>query len=106
MRNRGELDAVLGEIFAVHPVAHWDAAMRTHRVPAGPLATVGEAVEKAQRRGQVMDLPAGAYGILPTLAAPFLFDGRRAAPVASVPALGEHTEEVLREVGLSRREKG
>src|SRR6185295_3598466 len=106
VRNRGELDAVLGGIFAARPVAHWDAAMRTHRVPAGPLATVGEAVEKARRRGQVVDLPAGAYGVLPTLAAPFLFDGRRAAPAASVPALGEHTEEVLREAGMSRREIG
>ncbi len=104
VRNRGELDAFLGGIFAARPVAHWDAAMRTHRVPAGPLATVGEAVEKARRRGQVMDLPAGIYGTLPTVAAPFLFDGRRAAPVASVPALGEHTEEVLREAGLSREE--
>jgi crotonobetainyl-CoA:carnitine CoA-transferase CaiB-like acyl-CoA transferase len=92
------LDTVLGQIFAAHPVAYWDAAMRTCRVPAGPLATVGEAVGKARRRGQVMDLPAGVYGPLPTVAAPFLFDGQRAAPVASVPALGEHTEEVLREV--------
>jgi crotonobetainyl-CoA:carnitine CoA-transferase CaiB-like acyl-CoA transferase len=47
-----------------------------------------------------MDLPAGAYGILPTVAAPFLFDGERPAPSASAPALGEHTAEVLREIGL------
>jgi crotonobetainyl-CoA:carnitine CoA-transferase CaiB-like acyl-CoA transferase len=78
--------------------------MRAHRVPAGPPATVGEAVEKARRRGQVVDLPAGAYGILPTVAAPFLFDGERAAPTSSAPALGEHTAEVLREAGMSREE--
>jgi crotonobetainyl-CoA:carnitine CoA-transferase CaiB-like acyl-CoA transferase len=104
VRNRGELDGLLGEIFAGRPVAHWEAAMRAHRVPAGPLATVGEAVEKARTRGQVMDLPAGAYGVLPTIAAPFLFDGRRAVPTASAPALGEHTEEVLRQAGLSKAE--
>ena len=46
----------------------------------------------------------GAYGILPTVAAPFLFDGERAAPTSSAPALGEHTEEVLREVGMSAAE--
>ena len=104
VRNRQDLDALLGRIFATRSVAFWDAAMRAHRVPAGPLATVGEAVEKARRRGQVVDLPAGAYGVLPTLAAPFLFDGRRAMPVAPVPALGEHTETVLREAGMSRAE--
>jgi len=51
-----------------------------------------------------MDLPAGAYGVLPTVAAPFLFGGRRAAPTASAPALGDHTEEVLRQAGLSKAE--
>jgi crotonobetainyl-CoA:carnitine CoA-transferase CaiB-like acyl-CoA transferase len=51
-----------------------------------------------------MDLPAGAYGVLPTVAAPFLFDGRRTVPSSSAPGLGEHTEEVLREAGLSRTE--
>jgi crotonobetainyl-CoA:carnitine CoA-transferase CaiB-like acyl-CoA transferase len=100
VQNRAELDSLLGEVFAARPVAHWDAAMRAHRVPAGPPATVGEAVEKARRRGQVMEIPEGAYGVLPTLAAPFLFDGRRTAPAAPVPALGEHTEEVLREAGM------
>lgn len=106
VRHRPELDRLLGEIFATRPVAHWDAAMRAHRVPAGPPATVGDAVEKARRRGQVVDLPPGAYGILPTIAAPFLFDGERAAPVSSAPALGEHTAEVLREAGMSREEIG
>ncbi len=105
VRHRPDLDRLLGEVFAARPVAHWDAALRAHRVPAGPPATVGEAVEKARQRGQVVDLPAGAYGILPTIAAPFLFDGERAAPTSSAPALGEHTEEVLREVGLGRPPK-
>ncbi|HET7042024.1 MAG TPA: CoA transferase [Gemmatimonadales bacterium] len=104
VRHRSELDQILGDIFATRPVSHWDAAMRAHRVPAGPPATVGEAVEKARRRGQVVDLPPGAYGVLPTIAAPFLFDGERAAPLSSAPALGEHTVEVLREAGMSWEE--
>jgi formyl-CoA transferase/CoA:oxalate CoA-transferase len=104
VRHRAALDALLGGTFAARPVAHWDAAMRAHRVPAGPPATVGEAVGKARRRGQVVDLPAGAYGVLPTIASPFLFDGERAAPSSSAPALGEHTAEVLREAGMSQEE--
>jgi formyl-CoA transferase/CoA:oxalate CoA-transferase len=104
VRHRRELDELLAGVFAAHPAAHWDAAMRTHRVPAGPPATVGEAIGKARGRGQVMDLPAGAYGVLPTIAAPFLFNGKRPAPSSSAPALGEHTEEVLREAGMSAKE--
>ncbi|MFL6197063.1 MAG: CaiB/BaiF CoA transferase family protein [Thermoanaerobaculia bacterium] len=103
VRQRNELDALLSEVFAAHPVAYWDAAMRAHRVPAGPPATVGEAVEKARLRGQVQDLPPGAYGVLPTVAAPFVFDGNRPAPSASAPGLGEHTREILREIERGER---
>ncbi|HSN85540.1 MAG TPA: CoA transferase, partial [Thermoanaerobaculia bacterium] len=78
--------------------------MRAARVPAGPPASVGEAVEKARARGQIVPLPPGAYGSLSTVAAPFLFDGERAAPGLPPPALGEHTEEVLREAAFSKEE--
>jgi CoA:oxalate CoA-transferase len=100
VRNREELDLLLSAIFAAHPREHWARAMREHRVPGGPTAGVGESVTQARERGQVLPLPPGAYGDLATVAAPFLFDGLRPEPTRSPPALGEHTEEVLREVGL------
>jgi len=101
VRNRGELDRLLEEIFAARPREHWERALREHRVPGGPTAGVGESVIRARERGQVLPLPPGAYGDLATVAAPFLFDGQRPEPSLAPPALGEHTEEVLREVGLS-----
>lgn len=101
VRNRAELDPLLEEIFQQRSAAEWDRLMREHRIPAAAPATVGESVERACARGQLVPLPAGAYGELYTLGAPFLLDGRRAVPFRAPPALGEHTEEVLREIGLS-----
>ena len=38
-------------------------------------------------------------GSIPTIGVPFLVGGARPQP-GDVPALGEHTDEVLRELGL------
>jgi crotonobetainyl-CoA:carnitine CoA-transferase CaiB-like acyl-CoA transferase len=89
VRHRGELEARLTEIFATAPVARWCEVFRAHEVPAGPVATLGTAVEAARERGQVVELPAGSGGVLPTVAAPWLFDGLRVTPAGGVPALGE-----------------
>ncbi|MFP5287122.1 MAG: CaiB/BaiF CoA transferase family protein, partial [Thermoanaerobaculia bacterium] len=96
VRHRAELDALLAGIFRERSSADWDEAMRAHRIPAAAPATVGESVERARARGQLLPL-----GDLFTLAAPYLFDGERLQPYRTAPALGEHTEEVLREIGFS-----
>lgn len=98
VRNRAGLDELLAGIFRQRPAADWDRLMREHRIPAAAPASVGESVGRARERGQLLPLPAGAYGELATLAAPFLFDGRRPEPWLPPPALGEHTEEVLAEI--------
>ena len=104
VRHRDALDALLGAAFAAHPVAHWLDALHAHRVPAAPPADLGTAVAQARARGQVAALPPGAYGALETIAAPLLFDRRRALPHRSPPALGEHTIEILAQAGLSQAE--
>jgi crotonobetainyl-CoA:carnitine CoA-transferase CaiB-like acyl-CoA transferase len=100
VRHRAALDACLGAAFAAYPVAHWLEILHAHRVPAAPPADLGTALAGARARGQVTALPPGAYGALETVAAPLLFDHRRALPRRSPPALGEHTVEVLAQAGL------
>jgi len=98
VRNRTALDELFAGIFRERPSADWDQAMRAHSIPAAAPATVGESVERARARGQLMPL-----GDLFTVAAPWLLDGERPRPCLPPPALGEHTEEVLEEAGLKPR---
>lgn len=106
VRNRAELDDLLAGIFRQRTAADWARAMREHSLPAAAPALVGESVERARERGQLLPLPAGAYGELATLAAPFLLDGHRPEPWLPPPALGEHTEEVLAEFQGPKGPKG
>ncbi len=98
VRHRAELDELLAGIFRQRTAAEWDRVMREHRIPAAAPARVGESVEKARERGQLLPLPSGLYGDLFTVGAPFLFDGSRLQPFRPAPGLGEHTAEVLKEL--------
>ena len=97
--NRAALVPVLEEMFAGRAVDEWVALLREHDVPAGPVNTVDLALESEQARArgmvQTVEHPGGP---LRMVASPL---GLQATPPVirrRPPLLGEHTEEVLREV--------
>jgi crotonobetainyl-CoA:carnitine CoA-transferase CaiB-like acyl-CoA transferase len=70
-------------------------------VPVGPVNTIGEALSHPQTlaRGMVVDLEHPTAGATKALGCPLHFSATPTAVERPAPLLGEHTREVLAEVG-------
>jgi crotonobetainyl-CoA:carnitine CoA-transferase CaiB-like acyl-CoA transferase len=102
--HRTTLERRLARHFSTAPIDSWLERLGAARVPSAPVAPLSRAMQQAVVEGRIPAMPAGAFGTLRTVAAPFLFDGKRPEVARSAPALGEHSREVLRECGYSARE--
>lgn len=105
--HREEVVRALSQVLKTQPRAHWLERLKEAGVPAAPVNDLREAFQdpQAQARGAVWTLAHPLLGTLPTLANPLRFLSRTpAGPGLPPPLLGEHTEEILREVGLSLEE--
>ena len=100
--HRDELEAHLEDAFAGRPAAEWLERLEAARIPCGAVNDVRDVVEHPQlaHNGLVVEVDS-PVGPLPVIGSPFLVDGER-PPSGGVPALGEHTEEVLAELGLGQ----
>jgi crotonobetainyl-CoA:carnitine CoA-transferase CaiB-like acyl-CoA transferase len=99
--HRDELEALLEEAFAARPAAEWLERLEAARIPCGAVNDVRDVVEHPQlaHNGLVVEVGSPA-GPLPVIGSPFLVDGER-PPSGAVPGLGEHTAEVLAELGFA-----
>jgi crotonobetainyl-CoA:carnitine CoA-transferase CaiB-like acyl-CoA transferase len=99
IRRRDELFAILGEAFAREPWSHWQSRMRAAGVPCGQVRTVGEAIRspEARERGLVTRIPHDKLGWVPNVNLPLRFSRTPIVDPVAAPAVGQHTEAVLRE---------
>ena len=95
--NRREVVALLSEAIGGRPAVEWLAQLENAGIPAGPINSVTQAMAdvQAQHRKMIRNL-AG----VPVVGSPVRLDGERADSDLPPPALGEHTEEVLKALGL------
>ena len=75
------------------------------QVPAGPINTLAQVFSDPQvtHRGMLLELASDAAkgGIIPGVRTPIVIDGAAMASERPSPRLGEHTAEILREIGES-----
>ena len=102
--NRDALTEALEAILEREPTAHWLALLAADGVPAAEVQDVAQvfATEQAGALGAVQELRHPAAGAYRAVGPPLRLDLEPLAYPSPAPALGEHTYEVLTELGLGR----
>jgi len=104
--SREELVAVLSERLQERSTREWHDALRAAGVPAAPVADVAEVVaaEQTEALGILQPVSHPRIHDLRLPALPLSFDGERATHRSAPPVVGEHTAEILHELGYSSEE--
>ncbi|MCW5654354.1 CoA transferase [Hydrogenophaga sp.] len=99
-RHRDTLFPILEEAFARQPWAHWRDKFREAGIPSGEVRTVPQALasREAAARGLVTRIAHPQAGWVPNITPPPRLQETPVVDPVVAPALGQHTQEVLREV--------
>ena len=106
MRNMPQLAAILDEVFGSQPMTHWNEVFNGAHVTFGAVRGPQEVVNDPQLRANDIIVPLNGAGgkLSSTISSPIQVHGVAKVPAKRAPRLGEHNEEVLRELGFSATE--
>jgi len=99
LRNKGDLLPILEEMFRSRSTDEWLARLEAEGVPSGPINTVDKVLADPQidARNMLVHLQHPLIGDLPMLGTPITVSGLE-EQFEPPPLLGQHTEEVLRDL--------
>ena len=107
LAHRAELQDELEKSFKQHPKDHWVETLLANGIPAGPILSYPEAFgsEHAQARRMRMEIDHPIEGRVPNIGFPVKLSATPQQVRRHPPLLGEHTDEVLAELGLSLEDR-
>ena len=101
--HKDELMPILEDAFRARPAGDWIARLGEAGVPAGPVRTAEDVVvdESLERAGVVVRSEHATAGTVLTMGTALHLGRTPAHPSGATPLLGQHTREILSELGLS-----
>jgi formyl-CoA transferase/CoA:oxalate CoA-transferase len=104
--HRHELIPILERIFATRTGEEWLKDLRAEGIPSGPIHTVDRVLSDSQvlHRGMVVEMDHPVCGRLKVLGTPVKTVPAAEETLLPPPALGQHTEELLRRAGYTTTE--
>lgn len=106
--NRPQLTAILDEIFGSQPMAHWNEVFSGVHVTFGPVREPKEVINDPQLRANDIIVPLEGAGdkLTSTISSPIQVQDVSKVPAKRAPKIGEHNEEILKELQFDTKEIG
>lgn len=102
--NRDALNAVIEPIFAAKTSDYWVERLRSADILCGPINSLADVAADPALAGGLPLINSGVPGLPPIMGTPIRFNGAYFTAERPPPTKGEHTREVLAELGYSPEE--